>query len=151
MDTIDVAVYTVGGSPAPVIYSLQHHKPRKVMFFASKDSFSAIASEIMPACSFIELQETHILTDEQNLSLCIEEMQRAITLWVSQEKNSSIYGDFTGGTKVMSVALSLCLQPFGFPLSYIGGTRRHKNGLGQVQDGQEQVLVFSLAKGLPRI
>lgn len=51
--------------------------------------------------------------------------------------------DYTGGTKVMALALVLATIKYGGDYAYINGTERSKDGVGIVVPGTEKVLFRS--------
>lgn len=54
-------------------------------------------------------------------------------------RSDEVIVDYTGGTKNMSVALSLSAITHGFSFSYVGGAERTKGGVGIVINGKEKV------------
>lgn len=141
----NIFVCTVGGSPAPIIFSLQQHAPGHVLFVCSASSASAVTEQILPALpdSGRQLVSTvEVLHNEQDLLACVRDIraavERARTAW--RMPSASLLADFTGGTKVMSAALVLALMEYDVSFTYIGGGQRSKQGLGTVIDGEERVM-----------
>ena len=136
-------VCTVGGSPAPIIYSLGQQKPDYVLFVCSKGSSCLVEEQIMPALGEHFVFHAVCLSDEQNLSACVREIQGAVAerhkSW-NLSRETRLLADFTGGTKVMSAALVLALLDRNVDFTYIGGMLRDKAGLGAVQDGAEKLI-----------
>ncbi|MEA3465833.1 MAG: TIGR02710 family CRISPR-associated CARF protein [Thermodesulfobacteriota bacterium] len=136
-------VVSVGGSPEPVIYSLNEQQPDYVVYFASKDSRKLISSEIESQLTFTPVDVEKLVTaDEQDLLVCVQyllkEVPRCLQLWDVSVDN--IICDYTGGTKTMSAAIVLALSSFVRQFSYVGGVSRDKDGLGVVIGGREHML-----------
>jgi CRISPR-associated protein (TIGR02710 family) len=135
---------TVGGTPNPIAYSIEHHRPGKVIFFASADSRTEIEAKVRPLVTHW-WRDSEIITtpDPQHLTKCIEVLSRELPdkLKVLGLDWRDLIVDYTGGTKTMSAALALATisQPVAY--SYVGGTVRTKEGLGVVLDGSEAVVI----------
>ncbi len=84
------------------------------------------------------------LTDPQDLSLCVEELNRnlgpRVREWAARGPEYAVVADFTGGTKCMSVALGLLSRGWPVSFRYVGGTHRTKGGVGVVVSGREQIV-----------
>ena len=135
---------SVGGTPNPVAYSIDHHQPSKIIFFASRESRAEIETKVRPLTSHRWADHEIITTpDHQDLMRSMEtlivELPRALAdLGVAI---SDLLIDYTGGTKTMSVALVLGTIHHPVRYSYVGGTVRAKEGLGVVLDGTEALLI----------
>jgi CRISPR-associated protein (TIGR02710 family) len=142
-------ICTVGGSPEPIVASLKHWRPSRVLFVPSRQSRSEIESKILPlvrqegisldvGCyDFVEV------TDPQDLAACVRKMRDLapeVGRWLARGDNYDVVVDYTGGTKTMSAALALQAHPWGCRFAYVGGTERTKNELGVVVSGKEQVI-----------
>ncbi|CAK0766230.1 TIGR02710 family CRISPR-associated protein [Gammaproteobacteria bacterium] len=145
---------SVGGSPNPVAFSIDHHRPRKVIFFVSQDSRSEIETKVRRLTTHAWADQEIITTpDHQNLMTCLEvlgeELPRKLELL--RLTSSDLIVDYTGGTKTMSAALALATINDPVQYSYVGGkvnTRevdarevRSKDGLGIVLDGSEALVM----------
>jgi CRISPR-associated protein (TIGR02710 family) len=142
-------ICTVGGSPEPIVASLKHWRPSRVLFVPSKQSRPEVESKILPLAreegfgldagryDFVEMP------DSQDFTACVRKM-RDLTLevgrWLSRGPDYAVVVDYTGGTKTMSAALALQAHPWGCRFAYVGGTERTKNDLGVVVSGKEQVI-----------
>ena len=139
-------VCTVGGSPAPIMYSLTKHAPKYALFLCSASSATAVEEQILPELpkelTGNLVHTVHILRDEQDLLACVRDMRAAVRK--AKEAfglgGAPLLADFTGGTKVMSAALVLALAEYNVHFTYIGGGQRSKNGLGTVIEGTERVM-----------
>ncbi len=133
----------VGGTPNPIALSIEHHRPQKVIFFASKDSRTEIEDKVRPLVTH-RWRDLEIVTtpDHQDLTRCIEAPSREIPakLSVLGIDWNDLVVDFTGGTKAMSAALVLATIAEPVEYSYVGGQVRTKEGLGTVLDGSEAVM-----------
>ncbi|MEM2941697.1 MAG: TIGR02710 family CRISPR-associated CARF protein [Thermoproteota archaeon] len=139
---IKAMIISVGGTSAPVIYSLNHSRPDFVCFFTSKESKKILEQEILPNLKFKPTYTDLILTpNAELLTDCYSELSRKLPHILEKwEVNpSEIYVDYTGGTKTMSVALALATIENSCFYSYVGGDERSKGGVGVVVDGKEKM------------
>lgn len=140
---------SVGGSPNPVAFSINHHRPEKVIFFASRDSRPEIETKVRPLTTHRWADQEIITTpDHQDLMTCLdvlsEELPRKLGLLGLAVGDLVV--DYTGSTKTMSAALVLATVNAPVRYSYVGGKVdakevRSKDGLGIVLDGSEAVLM----------
>ncbi len=133
-------ILSLGGTPDPLIRSLREHKPRAVCFFASQESIDLV-SEVKKKATGLNFRDYKVIIEDINdVTHCYE---RALACCDFLEKEGmapqDIVVDFTGGTKVMSAALTLLAVSRNYRLSYVGGSQRNKEGLGTVITGLEQV------------
>ena len=142
--SLKILICTVGGSPQPLITSIEYHKPQRIIYVASQSSRLTIRKDIESMLSFHpEDTQTITLSNEQNLLECVKEirleLQNKLRVW-QLDLDVPLLGDFTGGTKPMSAALVLALMEYNICFTYVGGHKRNKDGLGIVQDGHEDIL-----------
>jgi CRISPR-associated protein (TIGR02710 family) len=135
-------VISVGGTSAPIIYSLNNFTPEYICFFVSKQSKKMIEQEIIPNLKFRPKFYDFIMTSNPELlgecySVLTKEFPRILEKWEVEPKDVCV--DYTGGTKTMSVALSLATIEYSCSYSYVGGNERSKGGIGVVIDGQEKM------------
>lgn len=138
-----ITVISVGGSPAPVIYSLNQQKPDYVIYFVSPESRSIVRREVEPALEYRPLDHDIIMTpDGENLPQSVQALLVKLPEVISGfgAPDAQLSGDYTGGTKTMAAALVLVLAERGCRFSYVGGVERDKEGLGVVINGREQML-----------
>ncbi|NLE74256.1 MAG: hypothetical protein GX604_06490, partial [Actinobacteria bacterium] len=136
---------TVGGSPAPVIYSLNKQQPQFICFFVTEESKGLISSAILPALTFHPQHHDWIVTpDGESLSACYralrDNLQSILEKWEVGWGHLSV--DYTGGTKVMSGAVLLATVKRVSRYTYIGSADpkgRAKSGVGVVLDGRERI------------
>ncbi|MGD0489855.1 MAG: TIGR02710 family CRISPR-associated CARF protein [Syntrophorhabdales bacterium] len=138
----DAMIVSVGGTPAPIVKSIGHFKPKFVVFFASQDTadqVTAIKSET--GRNGVTFRSEMTLVDDVNdLLTCNDKAEEAVRrVSVKGHHKDDVIVDYTGGTKNMSVALALAAITHGFSFSYVGGDERTKSGTGTVIDGQERV------------
>lgn len=136
-------IVSVGGSPQPIIYSLNQQQPDYIVYFCSRDSRAVVRRQIEPALTFTACDHDFIVTpDEQNLlqsvKILLDRLPQLLLDW--QLDAPELVADYTGGTKTMSAALVLALVNKGAVYSYVGGLERNRQGLGVVIDGREQML-----------
>ena len=137
---ISAALVSVGGSAAPVLFTLRRHRPAHVWYFCSAGS-RQVADEIHaqldwhPAPRFIEVERF------EELGPCYRELRRKIPEILDETKvpPAAVLVDYTGGTKTMSAALVLAATELFVQFSYVGGEQREKGGLGVAVDGKERV------------
>ena len=143
-------IATVGGTPAPLVASLKHWMPEKVLFLPSKQSVSQIEDILTQAREGTYLSpgqhETILLPDAQDPTSCIqimaESLRQRIQEWLARGDDYGIVIDWTGGTKTMSAALALVAHKWNNTyFSYVGGTSRNKEGIGVVESGSETVYI----------
>jgi len=88
-------VVSVGGSPGPIVFSLNEQQPDYIVYFASKESRKLIATQIEPRLSFRPKDVEKLVTpDEQNLLQCVQyllrEIPRCLELWEVAENHPRI-------------------------------------------------------------
>ena len=146
-----VMLASVGGAEAPVIFSISHHKPDAIIFFASKGSRAMVNKKILPAVlkktGKIPDHEIIVTDDEQDIG----ESVRTLLVKVPEAMRNLGYEghwadivDYTGGTKTMSSATVWASSKYPCGFSYIGADSqiaRNKGGLGIVLDGRELCLI----------
>jgi CRISPR-associated protein (TIGR02710 family) len=136
-------VLSLGGSPAPVIVSLNAQRPEYVCFFVSPESKTSLVNEILPKLDYRPVHYDWIETPSaenllESYGILLRELPRLAEKWGIPL--AEFAADYTGGTKTMSVALALVtIQAVG-RYTYVGGVERTKGGLGVVVDGKEKML-----------
>lgn len=141
-EKIKAMVVSVGGAPAPIIFSLNQSRPEYICFFASKQTQKIIEEEILPNLSFKPRHYDWIITPNAELlsdcySQLIKRLPELMEKWEVDPKDVCV--DYTGGTKTMSVALALATIDRSCCYSYVGGDERSKGGVGVVVDGKEKM------------
>lgn len=137
-------VISVGGSPEPVIASIDCQRPDLVAYLVSRGTRKVVRELVETAIAHRPSDHEIIVTpDEQDMVATVEALQSGLTRLLEQWGECEIVGDFTGGTKAMSAALVLALAHRNARFSYMGGAERTKGGLGVVVDGHEQMLYLA--------
>ncbi len=135
-------IISVGGTPEPIIKSITEYRPEFVSFFASQDTcdkVSDIKKGLQEAKHGIK-NEITLVDNVNDLYHCFRKAEEAVKRVLSKGYHSDeVIVDYTGGTKNMSVALSLSAITHGFNFSYVGGSERTKDGVGIVVNGKEEV------------
>lgn len=134
-------IVSIGGTPAPVIFSLNQSKPEFICFFISLQSKKMIEAEILPHLDFKPRHYDWIMTPNADLlSNCYSELVKHIPELMEkwEIKLEEVCVDYTGGTKTMSAALVLATIESSCCYSYVGGDERSKEGVGIVLDGREK-------------
>lgn len=139
---IKAMIITLGGTIEPLVKSILHHKPEFICYFASQQTYELscnIRKEVEK--SNLKYQSEIVLVDNPNdLLHCYEKAEDAVKRVFSKGYNKDeIIVDYTGGTKNMSVAISLASILHGFSFSYVGGSERTKEGKGIVISGHEKI------------
>jgi len=134
-----VLIISVGGSPDPVIFSIQQRSPDYVCFFASQDSVDLVGDIKRRVAK--PLSDRKVIVDEvEDLTTCFEKALECFD-WIERElpPETTKVVDVTGGTKAMTAALAIAAVARGAAFSYVGGERRDKGGLGVVETGSERL------------
>lgn len=141
----EALVVTVGGSAAPIIFTLAQNRPSRVLFVVSHSSKTQVQNEILPALEVAPPADYCELTDENDIEEVYRDLQQGIAAWLrsTQVAPERVFVDFTGGTKPMSAGLSLAGMEFFSKFQYVSGGVRDKQGLGIVQSGTEYSVVSS--------
>lgn len=138
-----VLICSVGGSPEPVRKSIEEQQPEHVIYVASPASRKTIRQEIEAGLAWRGIVDTNTITlsDFQNLLACVRDIRRGIEHALHEMRlpeDVRLVADITGGTKVMSSALTLVMMEHNHSrFAYVGGESRTKNGLGVVESGRE--------------
>jgi CRISPR-associated protein (TIGR02710 family) len=133
----------VGGSPRPLIHSLNCQRPEYVIYFTSRQTRFQVREAIEPALEFRPRDHDLIVTpDAEDLPVSVARLLRAVPELLEQWGLSfaDLRADYTGGTKTMAAAVVLALTGHGCLFSYVGGVERDKAGTGVVLDGHERML-----------
>lgn len=137
-------VVSVGGSPEPLIKTLNEHKPKYVLYVISMDTRDKVEQHIRPHLSYTpDWQSLVEVSDPQYLENCYKQILERIDQWLGDYHlhPANVGIDYTGGTKVMSVALALAAAEKNIALfSYVGGTERDRENRGVVRDGFEHII-----------
>ena len=139
MTTIYLA--TLGGTPEPVFLPISKLPSLKKLFFlATKDSHLSASEYLAKLPDNLEVQI--ILTENPNdLAVTYQSFRHALLkLPLLKSDPNSILCNITGGTKPMSAALMMLATEFELPMTYVGGSRRDKSGVGTVVSGHEKEL-----------
>jgi CRISPR-associated protein (TIGR02710 family) len=136
-------IISAGGASAPLLYSINQHRPEYLICFCSPASRGTIVEEVFSAMECHPLDREFIMTpDEQDLEKCVSVLlallPEVLSYW--NLTYDDLIADFTGGTKVMSSSLVLVMSRHIGRFSYVGGSHRDGKGIGKVMDGYEQML-----------
>jgi len=139
---IKCMIVSVGGTPAPIIFSLNKAKPEYICFFVSKNTKRIIEEEILPGLDYKLRHHDWIVTSNPELlSECYSSINKKLPDLLEKWEidPEEICVDYTGGTKTMSVALALATIDKSCCYSYVGGSERSKGGVGIVINGNESM------------
>jgi CRISPR-associated protein (TIGR02710 family) len=144
---------SVGGTPAPVIFSIRHCRPERVIFFVSPGSRGLVTEAVLPALlqdpGRLPDHEFVVTPDEQDLGESVLTLLREVPLALRRLGRPSTETwpglvDYTAGTKTMSAALILASSKHPCRVIYIGTDSplaRSKGGLGIVLDGRDKAFL----------
>lgn len=135
-------IVSVGGTPAPIIYSLNKSRPDYICFFVSRETKKMIDADILPNLDFKYRHHDWIVTPNAELLSesymhLVKKLPEMMEKWELDPRDICV--DYTGGTKTMSVALALATADQSCCYSYVGGGERSKGGVGVVIDGNEKM------------
>jgi CRISPR-associated protein (TIGR02710 family) len=132
-------IISLGGSPEPIVHSINQHRPGLVCFLVTQESVDQVA-KVKAGLSYLPADHKVLVGDPNELLDCFD---HSLFCWQHLMERGVDPGDvlidFTGGTKVMSAALALLGILKGCRFSYVGGTERTKGGVGTVVTGSERV------------
>ena len=146
-----VMLVSVGGSTAPIIFSIRQADPDRLIFFVSKGSREKLP-EILQAFAgekpALLNHETVLTVDEQDVGESVKELLISVPIAMKKlgitDRMWPDIVDYTGGTKTMSAALVWASSKFPTHLSYVGTQYkdgRTKDGLGIVLDNRESLYI----------
>jgi hypothetical protein len=106
-----VLLISVGGSPNPIIFSIECNKCEHIIFFCSRDTLSelpAIREKVADKVKIIDYEK--IVTENyEDIGTCyraiVQRLPEILSMW--QFSYDDVVIDYTGGTKAMSAALVL--------------------------------------------
>lgn len=139
-------VCTVGGSPEPILKSLEHWQPARVLFVPSEQTRTVLESALANGSGFHLSPGCYRICpvpDAEDLGGCLNALRsldNEVEEWLGRGDDYQVVADVTAGTKCMSVALALQARRWRCQFSYIGGARRTKEGVGVVESGSERVV-----------
>lgn len=142
MNNLKALLLSVGGTPEPLVKSIAHHRPEFVCFFASQgtNEVSVRVRDLLGNAPGGVRFETELVDDENALLECLGKAEKAVGRIEGRGyAKDEVVVDYTGGTKNMSVALALAAIEKGYTFSYVGGSRRTKDGVGIVESGHEKI------------
>lgn len=149
---------TVGGSPKPILTTIETLQPDRVLFLCSAGSRGSESQvigtgtpcEIRQGAEIIErlpniptqARLTHFDPDRDliriqnpdDLSECYNATVSTIRTLQQQQPNNQLIADYTGGTKTMSVALAMAALDYGITLYLTTNTTREN--LFRVERGE---------------
>lgn len=140
---------SLGGTPEPLIKTIQYWRPHRIIFIPSlqtQPQVDTILEEyaksdngpVSPGC-----YRTYPVSDAENFTSSvhtIRQLEQEVHEWIARGSNARIVVDFTGGTKSLSAALALVAHRWPCEFSYVGGTQRTKGGVGIVETGSERIV-----------
>lgn len=137
---VDLLILSLGGSPAPAVFSIKRQHPRQVVFFVSEQS-AALIDEVLTAAAFDGKVIRTVVPDPEDLPHCFR-LAEELVKGIGTSRWPTAVVDLTGGTKVMVAALAMAAHGKIEQFSYVGGSVRTKKGLGLVGEGHETLKTF---------
>ena len=137
--TVKAMIVTVGGSPEPIVFSLNGEKPEMILFVVSENSRSQVEEQIVPKLERIPQYEYLQVSNHEDIEVCYSEMRAGIDRWLRDRQldYDDVRVDYTGGTKPMAAALTLASVEWFGDFKYIASYSRTKEGLGTGVSGFE--------------
>jgi CRISPR-associated protein (TIGR02710 family) len=138
----------VGGSPEPIVAALKQWRPGRVRFVHTPQTKDDVAAKVVPMARAerVDLDagryDLFELPDGQDIASCLDHLRQLTPIafeWAARGESFQVVVDFTGGTKCMSVAISIQASHWPCLFSYVGGKERTKDGVGIVVSGSEIV------------
>jgi len=143
-------ICSVGGTPEPLVKTLLHWRPARVIFLPSEQTRSHVDvalrayAETAGAPLSPGQYDVRAVADAEDLLGCVRSLRSLdaeVRSWITRQGGDyRVVVDFTAGTKCMSAALALVARPWRCTFSYVGGERRAKGGVGVVETGAERVV-----------
>ena len=143
-------ICTVGGTPEPLVKTLLHWRPARVIFLPSEQTRSHVDvalrayAETAGAPLSPGQYDVRTVLDAEDLLVCVRlfrGLDAEVHSWIARQGGDyGVVVDFTAGTKCMSAALALVARRWRCRFSYVGGERRTKGGVGVVETGAERVV-----------
>ncbi len=132
---------SLGGSPEPVICSLDRQRPEHVLFFVSPESARDIQT-VLRGLAYQPVDHDRIVTPSAEIlaeayGAIRSQLPAKLSQWGLSWEDLTV--DYTGGTKSMSAALVLATADRVHRYSYVGGVERDKGGVGIVVRGRERM------------
>jgi CRISPR-associated protein (TIGR02710 family) len=143
-------ICSVGGTPEPLVKTLLHWRPARVIFLPSEQTRSHVDvalrayAETAGAPLSPGQYDVRTVLDAEDLLVCVRlfrDLDAEVHSWIIRQGGDyGVVVDFTAGTKCMSAALALVARRWRCRFSYVGGERRTKGGVGVVETGAERVV-----------
>lgn len=133
-------ILSCGGSPEPLIFSINYFKPDFTYFLCSNDSVDITNNIVEECCLSDDQYNVKVVNNHENLEDSFAKSREVIQ--ELQKQYDNIHVDFTGGTKPMVSGLVLAAIGEECTYSYVGSKDfkgRDKKGLGIVQNGFESI------------
>lgn len=136
-------LFTVGGTIAPILYTLKNVRPKIVAFLCSETT-AAEVEQIKAAVGEFGLRiepRTFRVDNPDDLLECLNVSQKALA-WLMKERGlapANVRVDYTGGKKNMAAAAVLAAVPLGLQFLYVTGPS-DKGGRGAVISGKEELV-----------
>ncbi|MBI4744479.1 MAG: TIGR02710 family CRISPR-associated protein [Actinobacteria bacterium] len=132
-----VLIITVGGSPEPIISSINEFEPNEIVFICSQSSKKEVNKILNKTASSYDNYYIEIVNAD-NPNDVFEKSNEIIRKYLLI--GYVLLADYTGGTKSMSLGLASAASTSGVRIRFMGGRRENLN---QVVDGTEQPLEFN--------
>lgn len=133
-------ILSCGGSPEPLIYSINNIEPDFVYFLCSKESESEVEKIISDVNYPYDKFSIKIVENHESMDDSFAKSREIIK--ELEDDYDTIHVDFTGGTKPMVAGLVLAAIGENCSYSYVGSVNsesRDKGGLGVVRNGFELI------------
>jgi CRISPR-associated protein (TIGR02710 family) len=136
----DVLLISIGSSVPQTIFSLKANCPKYVIFVVSNATYNYVEQiKKESGLEFTATEQIHIENNENDITACYKKIVREVPPILGRWRKSyeNVVIDYTGGTKVMSVAIVLATIESCSQYCYISGHKREGPGM-RVVSGSEQ-------------
>jgi len=123
-------ILTTGKTAEPLIRTIRQYRPKHVCFVSSKEAIPQLSRVLQETHGDEQYQYSfHQVTDINSISHCVEVSTKAFSELLGRGyQPQEIVADITGGTKVMSAALTIAALRHQSPIIYVGGQHRDQHG-----------------------
>lgn len=133
---------TVGGSPDPLIYTIDELKPDYIVFICSKKELGDASSIhqipiIKKGISWGEFEEEILEVEPDDLDDCVAKISEKIGEVRDKNPEGELKANYTGGTKTMSAGLVVAALEERLLLYVTTGSRKDVIKISQVSSPQQ--------------
>lgn len=116
LENVDYLILSVGTSYEPIVLNISLLNPKKILFLYTEETEITLNKIV----KYLSLEVTDYQKSQVDSTDSLSVYQEIKRAYVSWDRPSKVYIDFTGGTKTMSAAASLAGSLIGVQLVYVG-------------------------------